>query len=287
MRCSLFPSLNTYGVNITDSILREILVDSVPLEPYDPSLRVGQTRCSYLTVGTKTLRNGLWEECVTSNSDDTVVNGTRPIEYHKPYKLDDGTVRYEKEALYYPPDCVWCFGQTAQVGTQRYFRNLFENQTLSWSGVNSGTYSSIYLRQLWQERNITEGMKSMDGLMSDLATAMTAVVRSEGSEGEIWRAKGTMWVTTTCMDIKWPWMVFPILTITLTWIFLVLVMIENRGVGSQRLWKSSILATLLCEVEHRHAEQTRFTSKQAMMDMAKSMSVTLRDEQGVLKLIAR
>lgn len=284
LRCSLFPSRNTYGVNITNSKLQQSLIDSVPLDPYDPKRSIGNGRCSYLTLTNHTLRDGVREECTESTSDNGAPNGTALVKLHKPYKLD-GTVKYEENASYHPADCVWCFGDNAQIGTQRYFRNVFDNQTLSYSAMNNGTSSSIYLRQLWQERKMT--LDGMNGLMDDLAKAITAVVRTEGYEGDIWRAKGTMWVTTTCMHIKWPWLIFPIATVALTGVFLSLVMIENRGVDSQRLWKSSILATLLCEVQFGHKDEMRFESKESMDDMAKSTNVRLEDEKGTLRLVSR
>jgi hypothetical protein len=65
-------------------------------------------------------------------------------------------------------------------------------------------------------------------------------------------------------------------------VFLVLVAIDNRGIETDRLWKSSFLAALLCEVE-LHEKVVR---KEEMKAIAKSTSVSLRGTSGKLRLVA-
>lgn len=242
-------------------------------------------RFSYLTVTTSTLRNSVREACNASDTYDS-----RLSDYHKADRLSNGTVRHDSKILYYPKDCIWGFGQGAatsigQYFIGQYFSNIFDNKTLTLTELKRSTYTSIYLRQLWQ--NETMSLSRVDGVMGHISTAMTAVVRTEGTEGDYWHLEGTMMSTTTCVIIQWPWLAFPIVTIVLTGVFLMFVVLENRKVAGDRLWKSSVLATLFCEVEHDRMDETKTICKEAMFDMAKSTSVSVEGRKGTLKLVAQ
>ena len=93
-----------------------------------------------------------------------------------------------------------------------------------------------------------------------------------------------MWHTTTCVHIRWEWITFPVIMMGLTGAFLLLVVVENHGVESDRLWKSSVLAALFCEVDVR---QDRPTNKEEMREIAKSTNMSLRRKSdGMLRLTA-
>lgn len=62
-----------------------------------------------------------------------------------------------------------------------------------------------------------------------------------------WHVYGGMWYTTICVHIHWGWIVFLVVMVGLTGAFLLLVVVENRDVEGDRLWKSSLLATVFCE----------------------------------------
>ncbi|KZM24318.1 uncharacterized protein EKO05_0005633 [Ascochyta rabiei] len=280
LKCSLFPSLNTYGVSITGSVVNETLVESRRLEPYQEKRMSGGNNYSFLTATTHTVRNGVRVDCKPSTKSDNWLS-----EYHKPTKLDNGTMQYDDEALFYPADCLWGFGDAAATGIRRYFSNIFDNQTLTLTELQETKYASIHLRQLWQNESMV--LPRVEQVMGDISAAMTAVVRTEGVEGDIWHLKGTMLSNTTCVDIQWPWLTFPLVTIALTGIFLLSIVLENRNIASDRLWKSSVLATLFCEVEHGRMDETKTICKEAMIDMAKSTSVSVEGGKGTLKLMAR
>jgi hypothetical protein len=127
---------------------------------------------------------------------------------------------------------------------------------------------------------------SVNKQMENLATSMTTIVRTAGGDGTVPyipdNANGTVWTTTTCMYIRWSWISFPAVMIVLTGVFLVLVAFENRGVESDRLWKSSFLAALFCEVEMHEKP----VGKEEMKAMAKSTSVSLEGKSGTLRMVA-
>lgn len=75
--------------------------------------------------------------------------------------------------------------------------------------------------------------------------------------------------------------------IGLTGVFLVFVIIDNCDVERERLWKSSVLATIFCELDQGMVRNAHLTSKRAMHDIAWSTSVSLETKKGTLKLLAR
>lgn len=73
--------------------------------------------------------------------------------------------------------------------------------------------------------------------------------------------------------------------ISLTGIFLLLVLIENHDLESDRLWKSSILAALFCEID---VPLDNSAGKETMNAVAKSTSVSLEGKNGgSLRLVMR
>jgi hypothetical protein len=69
--------------------------------------------------------------------------------------------------------------------------------------------------------------------------------------------------------------------------FLVLVHLENRVVQRDRLWKSSILATLYCDIDHTATSESRPVSRQDMERVAKSTSVSFDRTSGTLRLVSK
>ncbi|KAJ8116938.1 hypothetical protein OPT61_g1748 [Boeremia exigua] len=275
LKCSLFPTLNTYGASITKSLLNETLIESIPLEPYEPR-KSGNISYAFLTASNNTLRNGIQQLCEPSTGDKRT-----HIEYKKSNEADNDTLT----SLYYPNDCVWGFGESAANGIRHYFSKILDNQTLTLTELRESTYASMHLRQLWQ--NETMLLPRVQNIMEDLSKAMSAVVRTNGEEGAVWYLEGTMFSTTTCVDIEWAWLTFPIVTVVLTGVFLAFMVWDNRDIASDRLWKSSILAALFCEVEHARIDETQTICKEAMIEMAKSTSVSVEGGKGTLKFVAR
>jgi hypothetical protein len=145
-------------------------------------------------------------------------------------------------------------------------------------------YGSAHLRVLHETGNIT--FDSVNQRIQGLATAMTTIVRTYGGGARFDTnhpeyAIGTVWRNTTCMYIRWSWITFPSAMIGLTGVFLAWVAFENRGIETDRLWKSSFLAALFCEVELHEKP----VGKEDMKEMAKSRSVSLEDKRATLRLV--
>lgn len=307
--CSLFPTVNTYAVTIRNSILNETLLDSVliPSNTFEGQHRNGsdslkgdsqRLQYSHRVVSKQTLRNGIWAAC--NETEGPSVNATKIVVFDETNSTKPSTARY------YPNDCVWSFSRAAAGGISTYFAELFDGERFYWD--QNILQNSIQNPAYWQDYNSTnrlpprkkgplhlrqlynDGEFSLDktnDIMRNVSFAMTSIVRTHFTEGPEWDAKGDMWVSKTCIRIDWRWVSFPAVTIGLTGIFLVLVMIENRGAERERLWKSSVLATLFCEVDRGIEKSANIASKRAMYDMAKSSSVRLEGEGGTLRLVAK
>jgi hypothetical protein len=213
----------------------------------------------------------------------------------KTEELDElGYLRRTSTQWYYPKDCLWGISTPAAWGLRRHFDTTFDEQILTSNGL-ALLDGNAYLRALWQEKSQeenpwTEGLRgqttfaSVDESFRNMTRAMTAFIRTHGEEGEAGYAKGDMWTNTTCVYVRWEWITFPVAMIALTGLFLLLVIIDNWGIESDRLWKSSILATLFCEV---NIQRERPVGREEMEEIAQSTSVSFEGKNGRLRLVAR
>jgi hypothetical protein len=288
-RCSIFPTMNTYGVNISKTRLEETLLDSVPVGVNMISVvnkTVDERQTQFKRASSFVLRNGVREACTRR---DTPSPGFEMVAEANIDAAPDPKLGYptdvEKRVWYYPTDCVWRFGQGAAMGTRFYIQQIYEEQLLTYyQSLQVGTSGSIHLRKLFREGNIT--LDTVNADMGNLTRSMSAVIRTFGVEGEAAYANGTQWYTTTCLGINWPWLSFDGAMIGLSAIFLVLVAIESRGIESERLWKSSVLATLFCEIDGPVTAMMKPVGKESMGTIAKSTSVSLDPSRQTLRLLS-
>jgi hypothetical protein len=173
------------------------------------------------------------------------------------------------------------YAQILPWGNEVTFQEIFEDKKLDM-GERGGVKGPAHLRRLFKGGNIT--LDTVNEQMKDLATAMTSVIRTNGEEGLPGYLKGEIWSNTTCVDIRWHWISFPATMIGLTGLFLLLVVVANRGVESDRLWKGSFLAVLFCEVE---LPGNRPAGKEDMAATAKFTSVCLEEKGGTLRLVGQ
>jgi hypothetical protein len=299
-KCSLFPTINTYAASIRDAVLEESPIGAVPLKRTafqfsKPTIRDEDfdsiVYWDHRMTTSYTIRNGVRESCEGSDSpapgltqflklsdDATYVNLTGHTNPSVGWKW-----------WYFPKDCDWSmhrFSNKAMVDT---LTEVFDKQqvVMGWHGGVSG---SAHLRVLFQDRNIT--VKSVDERIKGLATAMTTVIRTsaipaKGEDGIVIieaseNAIGTVWNNTTCIYVRWSWISFPSVMIGLTGLFLLLIAYENREIETDRLWKSSFLAALFCEMK----VPQKPAGKEEMKAMAKSTSVSLEDKRATLRFVS-
>jgi hypothetical protein len=127
-------------------------------------------------------------------------------------------------------------------------------------------------------------LDTVNEFMHNMTRSMTAIIRTNGPGNFTQSAKGTMWYTTTCIRVRWKWISYPAIMIGLSAIFLILVSIESRGIASEGLWKSSILAMLFCDMDDAVTDGDKPMTRQDMENVAKSTSVSRGGEGKRLRL---
>jgi hypothetical protein len=161
---------------------------------------------------------------------------------------------------------------------------IFNDKNVTLGRRGGALSGSAHLQVLWNAGNMTLG--SVNQTMENLAAQMTTIIRTNGGDGDLKNAsdnaEGIIWTNTTCVYVRWRWISFPAALIGLTGLFLIWILFENRGIEKDRLWKSSFLAALFCEVEMHQ----RPVGKKEMGSMAKSTSMSLEGSSGRLRLVA-
>jgi hypothetical protein len=281
--CSLYPTYNTYNTRVEGGFLKEALISSMRIGP-----NIFEERDEVMTMWklatNNALRNGKWEPCLARKDPHPgftrVASGN--IEATSNHSMWERIDAKDKELWWYPEDCVWTMGRAASVGITRYREEIFSNQKQLWrnTGPIGGT---VHLRQFYDDGNIS--LQSIQTAMDRLTTSMTAVVRSHGSEGESWHVHGDVQISTTCVKVRWVWIIFPSCMVILTSIFLALVSVENRDVPSNRLWKSSILAALFSDVDAQAIPKTLEVTH--MQAKASSTAVQLFEDKQQIRFIVR
>ena len=294
--CSLFPTVNTYEARIQDAKLDERLIESLPLQsvyaqfPQPPEVDwVLSNMASFMTyrIATNyTIRNGVRESCEgsatnsselimfpKSSDEPTFVNSTGQINPSAGWKW-----------WFYPADCIWSFHRSSRLAITTTLGEIFDDQEVGVTRRGGAAAGSAHLQALWNSSQMT--FDSVNQTMNDLAAQMTTIVRTSGGDGERTNtsdnAEGIIWTNTTCVYVRWRWISFPAATLGLTGLFLIWILFENRGIEKDRLWKSSFLAALFCEVEMHQ----RPVGRKEMSSMAKSTSVSLEGSSGRLRMVA-
>ena len=248
VNCTLFPTVNTYTARIESATLKEDLVDSVRLFPLSSQFPLetssdtdfrSDIKMWYTKMAMEhALRDGKKESCTGSENPRPglveLIKSTRnrTSEHSADQKLGSA----EWTWWYFPEDCIWSIHTASVGGMQDTFRQIFDDRILGMF-EKGGLSGPIYLQRLYKDGKVM--LDTLNEQMKSLTPAMTAVIRTNGDEGPSWCPKGEVWANTTCLYIRWPWISFPAVMIGLTGIFLLLVVTANRGIESDRLWKSS------------------------------------------------
>ncbi len=282
--CGLYPAVKTFSATYHDGVLKEELIKSI---------RIGQDVAfggvtSFRLATKQTLRNGVETTCdertseapgyiavARSNVDAAPVNIT--------YMDMEGP---GAEPVWYPEDCVWSLFVRSTSAVWSHLDAIYGEQFVL--DMHQDRHGTAAMRVLWNNGQMTTApLEHVDSLMTNLTAAINTVLRTHGTEGYNKPAEGTMWYTTTCIKINWTWVAFPATMIALSAVFLLLVHLESRGVESERLWKSSILAMLFCEMDDVVTEEARPVGRRRFEDVAASSSVSLCKDDGSFRLIAR
>jgi hypothetical protein len=281
--CSLHPNVNTYTAEIKENSLRENLVQSIPLG-YKKG-KVAMHDPAFLTLTTShALRNGVQEPCDRREQPAPGYVGVGQMDIEaSPNVAQSKPINQTDRVLYVPEDCVWTFGFLPHFSIRTYLKDIFDNKNiLRFLVTHDG---DNYLQTLHRDGNIT--LDTVNELFKDLAASMTAIIRTNPADNQTQPVRGTVWYEKTCIGVNWAWISYPAVMISLCAVFLVLVHIESRDVESQRLWKSSTLAMLFCELDEEVVDVARPLQRDAMEDTAKTTGVHLERDVDGLRLVGK
>lgn len=103
--------------------------------------------------------------------------------------------------------------------------------------------------------------------MEGLATTVTIMTRHSSLEAdELRHVSGTVWVTGTCVVVRWPWSSFPAAQLALESFLLISTIVAGRRRNWRKDWKSSPLALLYHVLEN---PGTNLAKQGEMYDEAK------------------
>ncbi|KAL1383831.1 hypothetical protein HDK64DRAFT_257523 [Phyllosticta capitalensis] len=242
IRCSLEPCVKTFRANVTRAEYRETCLKTEKLEKY---------WLDTVLVNKTTLRNGVWEDCPTSNHA-THVN---TFQYNKSTTGDYTSDNYtHEEPVWYPADCAWNFGFDPNKTISEFLAPKWTGD-MTYSSFGSEPRGEYWLKDLW--RNGKANMRAVNASMEGLALAITSQMRRNPDAADIPSVNGTVLDSVTCVRVRWIWLLYPISALCLTVVFLSMAIFQGRA--SHQLWhndwKSSSLALLFhgLEAETRNA----------------------------------
>ena len=90
---------------------------------------------------------------------------------------------------------------------------------------------------------------------------------------------GTLSTPATYVSVSWPWLTLPIFLVFLTFFFLLVTMLQNRG-GGYEVWKSSPLAPLQALSAETRDDLGGLKSNSDAERRAEEIKVCLRKESG-------
>lgn len=305
VNCTIFPTVDTYRVDVRNTLLTETLVDRTPMDIYYAGdvfdvagdmindTIVTNGLYSYALASNHTFRDGVQMDCKGSKDP-----GPGLIRHYKVQSQQRvrGLVQRTSLQWYFPADCLWFVGLGTAQGIYQQLDTMFDEQEMLSNNI-ALLSGNMYLQSLWRAEERprdtddiyvmlrgTATYETVNEAFSNMTKAMTAYIRTHGEEGVSGWAKGDVWSTTTCVYVRWGWIAFPAAMIGLTGIFLMLIVVDGWSDDSERLWKSSIVATLFCEVD---TQRDRPVGMEQMTEMARSTSVSLAGKAESLRLIAR
>lgn len=246
--CGFSPAVTTYGVNITNAVLVEHVLDIQPMDVW----AVMWGTHSLLTVN-KTIRGGEWHECQSSMTPSEennlpIINWTTapgPTDgSSNPMEYLTNTSFYGNDTVWWPQDCVYWLPYVSTASLDAVLANFLGNETVyvdPWTARPTGN--------LWSVNVYNNGSATLDSVqdaMRGLADSITARWRTGDSvSNNVGPIRGTVWASQTCVHVNWAWLALPAALVLLTVVFLVLTVVRTSLThGPGLVWKSSILAVL-------------------------------------------
>jgi hypothetical protein len=247
--CELYPCVKEYTASIRDAALTEELVTTT---------RIPKSLDAYQLVATRTLRNGIWEDCVVDQATKLL-----------------------------PDDCTWYLYSGGRL--EANLAVALGGQYMQVAGKT--VMGSTVARKLWN--NGSTSMNSLDNYFGHLADVLTATIRNTGNKNMNSSSAdypepiyGVARVRETCMDVRWEWLSFLVAITGLMLLFWSSFLLYHNTRSKNPAWKSSSLALLFCSLDDKIKDSVKgYPTKDAMIEAAKTSTVQLiADSDGKVSL---
>ena len=279
-RTSLYPCIKTFSSSVTNNILNELVLSTIPLKKtnYSAIEITTSVNLTYSLATDKILVNGAWKTCQILDyyTDVTPVpisiNGTLQLFRDQPTK-------------WYPVECVWMLDYIPALALNQFLSWMYDESPLlaveSNTVINSG---SLWLKPLY--RNGTANIDTVNNYMENLVSGMTGIMRQRGDS-----VQGIALMTQTCIHVYWTWLLLPAGLVISSILLLAATMRACKSTDMWNFtgsWKSSSLALLFHgldnDVRDRIGDVVR---KSEMEDLSKRLPVKIAKTARGLRFVDR
>ncbi len=127
-------------------------------------------------------------------------------------------------------------------------------------------------------KSFSESPHNISVLTARLASAMSNNIRTHKGNGTL-QVIGTVWTTETHVQVRWLWLLYPIILQALSLIFLIWTMIRQSR-SNIAIWKSSSLAALFHTEVFPRGEGCALLQRSLMEEKAARINVVLSEKEG-------
>ncbi|KAI0912578.1 hypothetical protein F4823DRAFT_581206 [Ustulina deusta] len=250
--CQLFPCVRTYEASVSKLVLEEAVVSKIPMgfDAFGGYGRYVLATSNLTQYGEQTL------DCTPHPANDTaglVLVALANVDAAPQTPLSSGS---KAPGAWYPEKCVWIFGSSPFLAIRPELGSYLDADSIQ--DYQTTYIGNIVAKNLW--RNATTSFDSVGMFMRNLSDVMTATIRNNGANGAGDYLPGRLVLNTTCIDVRWAWLSFPVALVVLAFVFFLMLVVQNpRDSSAMRSWKSSNIAMLFCNLDESIRQETDLT----------------------------
>ena len=141
-----------------------------------------------------------------------------------------------------PADCIYQVSGTSASGIESYISTYFAGSVQpDFSGGSEWKGDSQFLAIF---NNSALSLASITHTMENVAESITIYMRQHGNSNYSKSVSGSATTAATCIAVRWEWLAFPAVVVTVTSMFLIATLLKtelDKKDTTYRGWKSSVL----------------------------------------------
>jgi hypothetical protein len=292
--CTLFPCVREFDSSITNGVLSENSTTSTRIWTSQLNhwqgfgITVPPGPWSYQLASTTGLHNNRSHACQRKKeyAPDLVLVFEANIDASPPFPMatgvssGGGTVEFwdpgNYDQVWFPRECVWSLEVQAFSTVSEWVVSELGSLSVAQDLGMTAVAGPLPATRLWQ--NGRGNLSSTNAFVGNVADFLTAAIRQNGDTGKVQYENGTITINATCIQIVWPWVSFHAIATGLTLLFLLIIVSKTEIFAAERLWKSSILAVLFCDMDaDSHEAARQQPTRGGIARAAKDINVRLVD----------